>query len=233
MGEAGGDGEKPKTSSLFKGMSLNDITLEDALRLLTIPRTLGVDPENKEPVTAHNGKFGPYIKRGTQTANMGVENEPKLLTMTLEEALELLKQPRVFRGRGSPKPPLKECGTDPVSGKPIVAKEGRFGIYVTDGETNASIRRGDRVEDLTPERAAELLAERREKQGEGGAKPKRGARRGAGGPKKAAPAAAKVAKEPKEPKAATKKVAAKKKKVAKAPAEAAAPVKTAKRKAKG
>ena len=162
MGEMTDDkkAEKPKTASLFRTMALEKITLDDALQLLTLPRTLG-EQEGK-PVTAHNGKFGPYLRWGTETRNMGIENEPKLLTIGMEEAMAVLSQPKQFRGRGQPKPPLATFGPDPVSGKEIVLKEGRFGFYVTDGETNASLRRGDEPSGLNPERAAELLVLRRE-----------------------------------------------------------------------
>ncbi|MBX7114255.1 MAG: type I DNA topoisomerase [Myxococcaceae bacterium] len=171
------DDSKPKTASLFRTMSLETMTLDTALQLLTLPRTLGV--VDGEEVKAHNGKFGPYVTHGKESRNMGIENEPKLLTLTLEEAIEILKQPKQFRGRGAPKPPLKVLGPDPVSGKEMVLKEGRFGLYVTDGETNASLRKGDTVESLTPERAAELMEARREYIASGasprGKKPKKGA----------------------------------------------------------
>jgi len=160
LGEAGGDG-KPKTQSLFRTMAPETVTLEQALRLLSLPRTVGRTPEGLE-VVAQNGKFGPYLTKGTDSRNLGAENEEKLLTITLEEALEIFKQPKTFRGRGPPKAPLAAFGKDPVSGGEILLKEGRFGPYVTDGETNASLRRGDEPRDLTPERAAELLAQRRE-----------------------------------------------------------------------
>jgi DNA topoisomerase-1 len=254
LGPVTDGGERPKTASLFKTMNLNTLTLEDALQLLTIPRTLGNHPDTGEPVTAHNGKFGPYLKSGDKTANMGVEAESKLLSIGLDEAVHILAQPKVFRGRGAPKAPLKEFGPDPVSGKAVVAKEGRFGIYVTDGETNASLRRGERLEEVTIERAAELLAERREREAQGGGKkPKRGrGGKAAKAPKSAAPKAeaANVDAEPKAkpgkdkaPKKASKAVASGKKapksKAAKtvkaeAPAPAAkAKPKTVTRKAKG
>jgi DNA topoisomerase-1 len=153
------NGEKPRTASLFKSMSPETVTLEEALRLLSLPRTLGTGSEGAE-VVAHNGRYGPYVKMGTETRSL--ETEEQLFTLTLEDALVLLSQPKVRRGgRGAPKPPLRELGADASSGKPIVVKDGRFGPYVTDGETNASLRRGDDVESLTMERALELLAERR------------------------------------------------------------------------
>src|SRR5688572_24507217 len=152
--------EKPRAASLFKSMSPETVTLEEAVRLLSLPRTLGVDPADGEEVTAQNGRYGPYVKKGGESRSL--ESEEQLFTVTLEEALELLSRPKE-RGRGTPKPPLRELGPDPVSSKPVVLKEGRFGPYVTDGETNASLRRGDDPETVTIERAAELLADRRSK----------------------------------------------------------------------
>jgi DNA topoisomerase I len=153
-----GSKEKPKTASLFKSMSLDTVTFEEALQLLALPRVLGVG-EDGEEVTARNGRYGPYVQHGKETRS--IESEEQLLTISLEEAKALLAQPRERRGRGQAKPPLKELGPDPVSGKPMVVKEGRFGPYVTDGETNASLRQGDDPESLTVERAQELLADRR------------------------------------------------------------------------
>src|SRR6266851_8198689 len=149
---------KPRTSSLLKSMALDTVTLADALRLLTLPRTLG--ELDGEPVTAQNGRYGPYVKKGTDSRSL--EDEEQLFTITLAGAKELFAQPKARgRGRAAAAPPLREFGADPTSGRPIVAKEGRWGPYVTDGETNASLRRGDDVESVTPQRAAELLAERR------------------------------------------------------------------------
>ncbi|MCF6467205.1 type I DNA topoisomerase [Nonomuraea sp. MG754425] len=154
------DAPKPRTSSLFKSMSLDTITLEDALRLLSIPRVVG-ELEGDE-VVAHNGKFGPYLKKGTDSRSLA--SEEALLTVTIEQAKELFAQPKQRgRGRAAAAAPLRELGDDPNSKKPVVVKEGRFGPYVTDGETNASLRKGDTVEDITIERAGELLAERRER----------------------------------------------------------------------
>jgi len=150
---------KPRTGSLFKSMSLGTITLEDALRLLSLPRTLNA--ADGEEILVSNGRYGPFIKKGSETRSL--EAEEQLFTVTLEEATALLATPKVRQGRGAAKPPLKEVGPDPVSGKPIVVKDGRFGPYVTDGETNASLRRGDDVDGVTIERAVELLAERRAK----------------------------------------------------------------------
>jgi DNA topoisomerase-1 len=152
--------EKPRAASLFKSMSPETVTLEDAVRLLSLPRTLGADPADGEDVTAQNGRYGPYVKKGSDSRSL--EAEEQLFTVSLEDALALLAQPKQ-RGRGVAKPPLRELGPDPVSSKPVVLKEGRFGPYVTDGETNASLKRGDDPETVTIERAAELLAERRSK----------------------------------------------------------------------
>ncbi|REE97900.1 type I DNA topoisomerase [Thermomonospora umbrina] len=163
------DAPKPRTASLFKSMSLDTITLDDALKLLALPRTLG--ELDGEPVTAQNGRFGPYVKKGTDTRSLGAEED--LFTVTLDQAKDLFAQPKQRgRGRAAAAPPLRELGDDPASGKPVVVKEGRFGPYVTDGETNASLRKGDEVESITIQRAAELLAERREKvAADGGKKP--------------------------------------------------------------
>jgi DNA topoisomerase-1 len=160
LGEAGEGKEKPKTASLFKSMSVEGVDLETALRLLTLPRTVGADPADNEEIVAANGRYGPYIKKGKDTRSL--ETEDQLFTLTLDEALVVLAQPK-RRGRGAAAAPLKELGEDPASGQPVVVREGRFGPYVTDGETNASLRTGDRVETVTIERAAELLAERRAK----------------------------------------------------------------------
>jgi DNA topoisomerase-1 len=149
---------KPRTASLLKSMDLDSVTLEDALRLLTLPRTLG--ELDGEPVTAQNGRYGPYVKKGTDSRSL--ESEEQMFTVTLDQARELFAQPKA-RGRSArtAAPPLRELGPDSASGKPIVVKEGRFGPYVTDGETNASLRKGDTVEDITVQRAIELLADRR------------------------------------------------------------------------
>jgi DNA topoisomerase-1 len=168
--------DKPKMASLFKTMVLDRITMEEAEALLSLPRHLGTDPADGEPIVANNGRYGPYVQKGKEYRSL--ENEEQLLTVTLDDALRLLAQPKVFRrgGRGgAAKGPLREFGTDPVSQRPVVARDGRFGVYVTDGETNASIGKGDRIEEMTPERAYELLAVRRESvaaKGEGAA-PKR------------------------------------------------------------
>ncbi|MBN9736307.1 MULTISPECIES: type I DNA topoisomerase [unclassified Pseudonocardia] len=153
---------KPRTGSLFKTMSVDTITLDEALKLLSLPRVVGNDPESGDEITAQNGRYGPYLKKGTDSRSLA--DEEQLFTVTLEEALELYKQPKQRgRGRGAAQPPLRELGEDPSTSKKMVIKDGRFGPYVTDGETNASLRKGDEVEALTDERASELLAERRAK----------------------------------------------------------------------
>jgi DNA topoisomerase-1 len=153
-----GSKEKPRTASLFKSMSLDTIGLDEALQLLALPRILGEGADGEE-VTARNGRYGPYVQRGKETRSL--ESEEQLLTISLEDAEALLAQPRQRRGRGQPKPPLAELGPDPATGRPMIVKEGRFGPYVTDGETNASLRAGDDPGSLTVERAQELLADRR------------------------------------------------------------------------
>ena len=150
--------DSPRTASLFKDMSLEEITLDDALRLLTLPRVVGVDPSDGVEITAQNGRYGPYVKKGSDSRT--ISSEEQLLTITLEEALAVFAQPKA-RGRAAAAPPLKELGPDPVSGQPVVVREGRFGPYVTDGETNASLRKDDEVNSITIDRAAELLADRR------------------------------------------------------------------------
>jgi DNA topoisomerase I len=154
-----GEDGKPRTASLFSSMSLDTITLDDAVRLLTLPRTL--EGTGGEEILVSNGRYGPFVKRGTETRSL--ESEEQLLTLSVEQAEAILAQPKQRRGRGAPKPPLKELGADPASGKTIVVREGRFGPYVTDGETNASLRRGDTPDAVTLERAVELLTERRAK----------------------------------------------------------------------
>ena len=148
---------KPRTASLLKSMSLDTVTLDDALKLLSLPRVIG--ELDGEQVTAQNGRYGPYVKKGTDSRSL--DSEEQLFTFTLAEAKDLFSQPKA-RGRArAAAPPLRELGDDPDTGKPMVVKNGRFGPYVTDGETNASLRKGDDVDTLTVQRAAELLAERR------------------------------------------------------------------------
>ena len=157
LGELVDGGPKPRTSSLFASMSPETLTFEQALELLSVPRVVGTDPESDQEIVAHNGKFGPYLKKGTDTRSLSTEDQ--ILSVDLDEALALFAQPKT-RGRNA-RGPLREMGDDPDTGLPMVVKDGRFGPYVTDGTTNASLRRGDEVESLTVERASELLAERR------------------------------------------------------------------------
>lgn len=149
---------KPRTASLFKTMSLDTVTLEDALRLLSLPRVVG--EIDGVAVTAQNGRYGPYLKKGTDSRSL--ENEEQLFSITIEQAAEIYAQPKT-RGRRTAAAPLKELGADPSTGKLVVVKDGRFGPYVTDGETNATLRKVDSVEAITLERASELLAEKRAK----------------------------------------------------------------------
>ncbi|WP_066950781.1 type I DNA topoisomerase [Streptomyces lushanensis] len=157
--KTGKNAVKPRTASLFKSMSLDTVTLDDALKLMSLPRVVGADAEGVE-ITAQNGRYGPYLKKGTDSRSL--VSEDQLFSITLDEALAIYAQPKQ-RGRAAAKPPLKELGTDPVSERPVVVKDGRFGPYVTDGETNATLRTGDSVEEITPERGYELLAEKRAK----------------------------------------------------------------------
>ena len=199
------DAPKPKTASIFATMTVETVTLDEALQLLTLPRTIGADPASGEEIVASNGKFGPYLRKGADSRSISTEEQ--LLTMTLEEAQAIYAQPKTFGRRAAPpKPPMATFGDDPVSGKAIVMKEGRFGPYVTDSITNASLRRGDDPETITIERAVELLAERRVKDASAPPKPGRTIARGA--PKKVS-----AAKKP-----ATKKAVAPKKVVARKPA---------------
>ncbi|MFQ6327594.1 type I DNA topoisomerase [Nocardia sp. CWNU-33] len=150
---------KPRTGSLFKTMDLATITLDDALKLLSLPRVVGVDPANNEEITAQNGRYGPYLKKGTDSRSL--ENEDQLFTVSLEEALRIYAEPKRRGRQAASAASLRELGNDAATGKPMVIKDGRFGPYVTDGETNASLRKGDEVESITDERASELLADRR------------------------------------------------------------------------
>ena len=156
-----GTKEKPRRASLLQSMSLDDVTLDQALQLLSLPRTVGTDPDTGEEITAHLGRYGPYLQRGSERRSL--EAESQLFTVTVEEAAELFKQPPRRRGRRAAASPLRELGSDPASGKPVTVRSGRFGPYVTDGEVNASLRTGDDPESITLERAAELLAARRER----------------------------------------------------------------------
>jgi DNA topoisomerase-1 len=202
------DDEKPKNASLLAGMLPSDITLELALKLLTLPRTLGEHPESKEPVQAFNGKFGPYIKAGSETRSLPKEVSP--LDVTFEQALELLAQPKQRgRGRGAPREPLKTFDPSPVTTQPIKLLAGRYGAYVTDGETNASLPKDILAEEITFDQAVQLLADRAAK-GPSKSSRRRPVKKTAA-PKKAAPK--KAAK-----KKAVKKAPAKKKAVRKSPA---------------
>jgi DNA topoisomerase-1 len=151
---------KPRTGSLLSTMSLDTVTIDDALRLLSLPRVVGTDPSDGEEITAQNGRYGPYLKKGNDSRSL--DNEEQMFDITLDQALAIYAQPKQ-RGRRAAAPPLKELGNDPTTGLPVVVKEGRFGAYVTDGETNATLRKADAVETVTIERAAELLAEKRAK----------------------------------------------------------------------
>ncbi|MBM4695042.1 DNA topoisomerase I, partial [Rhodococcus hoagii] len=190
-------GPKPRTGSLLKSMDLATVTLEDALKLLSLPRVVGVDPESKEEITAQNGRYGPYLKKGTDSRSL--ENEDQMFTVTLEEALKIYAEPKRRGRQASAAAPLRELGNDAATGKPMVIKDGRFGPYVTDGETNASLRKGDEVESITDERASELLADRRAR---GPVKKKAAAKK--------APAKKAAAKKTAAKKAPAKKAAAKK-----------------------
>jgi DNA topoisomerase-1 len=206
--------QKPRMASLFKTMSPATLTVDEALRLLSLPRTVGTDPATGEEIVALNGRYGPYLKKGGETRSLGSEDE--LFTVTLDDALRAFAEPK-RRGRQAAAPPLRELGADPVSGKPMVIKSGRYGPYVTDGETNASLREreGDTVEELTDDRAAELLQARRD------AGPSTRGRK-ASGAKKKAPAKKAGAK-----KTGAKKAAASKKSTGKASAAKTAAAKKA------
>jgi len=186
---------KPRTGSLLSTMSLDTVTLDDALRLLSLPRVVGTDPSDGAEITAQNGRYGPYLKKGTDSRSL--ETEEQMFDISLEQALAIYAQPKQ-RGRRAAAPPLRELGPDPISGNPVVVKEGRFGAYVTDGETNATLRKADSVESVTIERAAELLAEKRAKG------PSSGGRKRAAAKKTARSSTGKAAKKPAK-KAATKK----------------------------
>ncbi|MCM2333599.1 MAG: type I DNA topoisomerase [Anaeromyxobacteraceae bacterium] len=221
LGEAK-DGEKPrKTQSLLKTMDPASVTLDQALQLLALPRLLGAGPTGEE-VRANYGKFGPYLTMGSESRNLGADHDGIVLTIDLAQALEIFAQPKQFRGRGAPKPPLATFPEDPVSGKKVVLKEGKFGLYLTDGETNASLKRGDDPAELTPERVQELMAERREylaspegqkkaalRAAKKGQRPARGAKAPAKAPAGDAPKAARPPKATKAPKAARKAAARK------------------------
>ncbi|MHA0289388.1 type I DNA topoisomerase [Mycobacterium sp. C3-094] len=152
-------GPKPRTGSLLRSMDLETVTLQDALKLLSLPRVVGVDPATGDEITAQNGRYGPYLKKGTDSRSLATEEQ--MFDITLDEALKIYSEPKRRGRQGAATPPLRELGNDAASGKPMVIKDGRFGPYVTDGETNASLRKGDDVMSITDERASELLADRR------------------------------------------------------------------------
>ena len=169
--KTGKNAVKPHTASLLATMSLDTVTLDDAVRLLSLPRVVGVDPSDGVEITAQNGRYGPYLKKGTDSRSLATEEQ--MFSVTLEEALAIYAQPKQ-RGRRAAQPPLRDLGPDPVTGKQVLVKDGRFGPYVTDGETNATLRRTDVPETITIERAAELLADKR---AQGPAPKKRAAKR--------------------------------------------------------
>jgi len=155
--------EKPKMSSLFQTMVFEKITMDEAEKLLSLPRHVGDDPADGVPIYANNGRYGPYVQKGKDYRN--IDSEDRIFEITLDEALKIYSEPKVYKRGGrnmAAKGPLREFGADPVSEKNVTAKDGRFGVYVTDGETNASLGKGDRIEEISPERAFELLAIRRE-----------------------------------------------------------------------
>ncbi len=158
-------GDKPKTASLLSTMTLDTITFDDAVKLLSLPRVLGTDSQTGEDITIQNGRYGPYLKRGADSRTL--TSEDQLFSLSLDEAVAIYKEPKLRR-RGVAKPPLKELGLDAATSKPVLVKDGRFGMYVTDGETNATLRRGDTLEGLTLERGLELLAGRRAWEAENG-----------------------------------------------------------------
>jgi len=207
--------EKPKMSSLFKTMVLERITMDEAEKLLSLPRHVGDHPDDGEAIYADNGRYGPYVRKEKDYRN--IDSEDRLLEITLDEAVKIFSEPKVYkRGGRQPAKPLREFGTDPVSEKAVTAKDGRFGVYVTDGETNASLGKGDRLEEITPERAYELLAIRREAiiaKGGAGAKKAKATKKKAAVKKKAA------SKKTAAKKSATKKTATKKAAAEKEPAD--------------
>lgn len=214
-------GPKPRTGSLFKTMDISTVTLEDALKLLSLPRVVGVDPTSGEEITAQNGRYGPYLKKGTDSRSLA--SEQQLFDITLDEALKIYSEPK-RRGRQAAAPPLRELGKDDeVSGQPMVIKDGRFGPYVTDGETNASLRKGDEVDSITAERAMELLADRRAR----GPAKKRATKKAAA---KKAPAKKTPAKKAAAKKTTAKKTTAKKTAATKSTAKKTAAKKTAAKK---
>ncbi len=159
--EKGKTKSKPKTASLFSSMVLETLTMDDAMQLLSLPREVGVDPSDGELITAQNGRYGPYLTKGVDSRSL--PDEESIFGITLDEAVAIYSQPKQWGRRGVAKPPLKTFGTDPISGKAMLVKDGRFGPYVTDGETNATVPAGVAIETLSEEQAIELLAEKRAK----------------------------------------------------------------------
>ena len=182
---------KPRTASLLRSMDLSTVTLEQALDLLSLPRVVGQDPESGEDITAQNGRYGPYLKKGTDSRSL--ETEEQIFTVTLEQALEIFAQPKRRRGQAAARGPLRELGQDPATDKPVVIKDGRFGPYITDGQTNVTVPRSEDPATISAERAFELLADKRAK-----------------GPAKKRTTKKTTAKKATTKKATTKKVAAKK-----------------------
>jgi DNA topoisomerase-1 len=205
--------EKPRTASLFQTMSVETVTLDEALQLLSLPRVVGAHPESGEEITALNGRYGPYLKKGTDTRSL--ETEEQIFTVDVADAVKLFAEPKRRRGQRAPAQ-LRELGPDPTTGQPMVIKDGRFGPYVTDGETNASLRKGDQVETITIERAGELLQDRRDR----GPAKKRAAKRKKAAPKKKAASKKPAAKKPAAKKASAKKATAKRPASEKAAGEA-------------
>ncbi|WP_314157351.1 type I DNA topoisomerase [Actinomyces oris] len=152
---------KPRTASLLRSMDLSTVTLEQALDLLSLPRVVGQDPESGEDITAQNGRYGPYLKKGTDSRSL--ETEEQIFTVTLEQALEIFAQPKRRRGQAAARGPLRELGQDPATEKPVVIKDGRFGPYITDGQTNVTVPRSEDPATISAERAFELLADKRAK----------------------------------------------------------------------
>ncbi|MCK3771021.1 type I DNA topoisomerase [Microbacterium aerolatum] len=193
------DAPKPRTGSLFRSMSVEDIDLDTALKLLSLPRVVGTDPESGDEITAQNGRYGPYLKKGTDSRSL--ESEQQIFDVTLEQALEIYAQPKYGAGSRRASSALAEFEADPVSGKPIRVRDGRFGPYVTDGETNVTIPRGQKPEDITFEIAVQMLADKRAKS----PAPKRGAKKAPAkkAPAKKAPAKTAAKKTPAKKAAAT------------------------------
>lgn len=183
---------KPATASLFSSMEPSSVTFDEAMQLLSLPREVGEDPADGEMITAQNGRYGPYLKKGSDSRSLASEDQ--IFSITLEEARRIYAEPK-RRGRAAAKPPLKMLGDNDVSGKPMTIKDGRFGPYVTDGETNASLQRGDTPETMTDQRANELLSARRAREAEGGGKK---ATKKKAAKKKATKKAAKKATKPKQ-----------------------------------